>query len=167
MCNFFIILYNVPARTSSNISAETTLKLAREFKNIVAVKEASGNFAQIMEIVNNKTENFIVLSGDDAITLPLISVGVAGVISVVANALPSEFSSMVRYALSGEFKKAAQEHYKLLNFTNLIFEEGNPAGVKSAMKHLNLCEDFVRLPLVEVSENLSNKIKEEILKIKN
>lgn len=162
-----IILYNVPGRTSSNISPETTLKLANDFKNIVAIKEASGNFSQIMEIVNNKPENFIVLSGDDAITLPLISVGVTGVISVVANAMPNKFSSMVRYALNADFEKAAKEHYKLLDFTNLIFEEGNPAGVKSALKHLGLCENYVRLPLVEVSETLSEKIKAEIVKIIN
>ncbi len=153
-----IILYNVPGRTSSNISAETTIKLADEFSNIVAIKEASGDFSQIMEIIKNKPPNFNVLSGDDALTLPMISIGTKGVISVVANAFPREFSDMVRFALQGEFIKANKIHYSLLDIINQLFADGNPAGIKKALSILNITEDYLRLPLVKVNQNVADKL---------
>ncbi len=161
-----VILYNVPGRTSSNISAETTLKLAHEFDNIVAVKEASGSFKQIMEIVKNKPDGFSVLSGDDALTLPLISIGVEGVISVVANAFPGKFSTMVRQALQGDFIKAKSIHYELIDIINQLFADGNPAGVKKALSLLNITEDYLRLPLVEVNQNVSEKLFRLIRQLK-
>lgn len=153
-----IILYNVPGRTGVNISSLTTLKLAKNFKNIIAIKEASGNLDQIMEIIEKKPDGFEVISGDDGLTLPLISVGVIGVISVVANALPKDFSNMVNLALSSKFNEAKKEHYKMLDFTRLIFAEGSPAGVKYALKKLNVIENYLRLPLVPISDELSLKI---------
>jgi 4-hydroxy-tetrahydrodipicolinate synthase len=145
-----VILYNVPGRTKSNINAETTLKLA-EHPNIMAIKEASGNFAQIMEIVRNKPDDFTVLSGDDAITLPLISIGVEGVISVVAMVYPELMSKMVRLALEGDYEQARQLHYKILPMTNAIFEDGNPAGVKAALSIKGMIKNQLRLPLVPVA----------------
>ena len=156
-----IILYNVPGRTSSNVSAQTTLELA-EIKNIVAMKEASGDFDQIMEIVKHKPDNFTVLSGDDAITLPLISIGVEGVISVVANALPERFSAMVHAATQGDFATANQEHYDLFRITRLMFAEGNPGGVKEALDYRGICTNDMRLPLVPVSEELRTAIRNEM-----
>ncbi len=153
-----VILYNVPARTSSNIAADTTLRLAHDFKNIIAIKEASGNFDQCMTIIKNRPANFLVISGDDNITLPLIAAGADGVISVVANAYPLKFSGMVRSALADDMVKARKMHYDLFDFIPLIFEEGNPCGIKSAMNAMKLCEADVRLPLVPVSKKLQNKI---------
>jgi 4-hydroxy-tetrahydrodipicolinate synthase len=153
-----VILYNVPARTSSNITSETTLRLANDFKNIIAIKEASGNFDQCMTIIKNRPANFLVISGDDNITMPLIASGADGVISVVANAYPSKFSEMVRSALADDMKKARKIHYDIFNFIPLIFEEGNPCGIKSAMNAMKLCGPDVRLPLVQVSKELRNKI---------
>jgi len=153
-----IILYNVPGRTSSNISAETTIKLAEEFSNIVAIKEASGDFIQIMEIIKNKPPHFSVLSGDDALTLPMISIGSKGVISVVANAFPREFSNMVRFALHGEYIKANKIHYSLLDIINQLFADGNPAGIKKALSILNITEDYLRLPLVKVNQHVADKL---------
>ncbi len=161
-----VILYNVPGRTSSNISAETTLKLAHEFDHIVAVKEASGNFTQIMEIVKNKPDGFKVLSGDDALTLPLISSGVEGVISVVANAFPDRFSTMVRQALQGNFSKAKSIHYELIDIINQLFADGNPAGVKKALSLLNITEEYLRLPLVEVNQDVAEKLSRLIRQLK-
>ena len=157
-----VILYNVPGRTSSNIAAETTLKLAHEFDNIVAVKEASGNFGQIMQIVKNKPEHFSVLSGDDALTLPLISIGVKGVISVVANAFPEQFSKMVQLALKGDFTEAKRIHYTLIDIINQLFADGNPAGVKKALSILNITEEHLRLPLVKVNDTVAEKLTELI-----
>lgn len=153
-----IILYNVPSRTVVNIDAETTLKLAKKFKNIIGIKEASGNFNQMMQIVKNKPKDFLVLSGDDATTLPLISLGFDGVISVIANAYPAEFSNMVKLSLEGKFNDARTIHYKLIDIINTMFEEGNPAGVKAYMTHLNLIENSLRLPLVPVSDKLNSRI---------
>ncbi|HHL57995.1 MAG TPA: 4-hydroxy-tetrahydrodipicolinate synthase [Bacteroidetes bacterium] len=161
-----VILYNVPGRTSSNISAETTLKLAHEFDHIVAVKEASGNFTQIMEIVKNKPDGFKVLSGDDALTLPLISIGVEGVISVVANAFPDRFSTMVRQALQGNLSKAKSIHYELIDIINQLFADGNPAGVKKALSLLNITEEYLRLPLVEVNQDVAEKLSRLIRQLK-
>lgn len=161
-CPLPIILYNVPGRTGSNVLPNTTLQLAHEIENIVAVKEASGSIEQIMQIVANKPEGFLVLSGDDAITLPLISAGCDGVISVVANAYPKEFSTMVNFCLDGNFEKARPIHYELIKIINHLFIEGNPAGIKAVMKELGLCEDIVRLPLTNISDELYKKIKLEI-----
>lgn len=158
--NLPIILYNVPGRTSSNMSPETTLELAK-IDNIVAVKEASGNMGQIMEIVRRKPAGFSVLSGDDPIVVPLMSVGVEGVISVVSNAFPKKFSAMVKSAQMNEFPTAKGLHYELLNVTNLFFEEGNPGGVKASLCAQGLMDETIRLPLVEISEDLRTRIKQE------
>jgi 4-hydroxy-tetrahydrodipicolinate synthase len=160
-----IILYNVPGRTSSNITASTTLRLANDFENIIAVKEASGNLEQAMQIIKNKPEGFYIVSGDDALTLPIVASGGDGVISVVANAYPQEFSDMVRATLNHDLKTAQNLHYKLLDFINLLFAEGNPGGIKAALKILGICGDDLRLPLVNVSDETFNKIKKEIAKI--
>lgn len=155
-----VILYNVPGRTGANMQAETTLQLAHDFRNIAAVKEASGNLDQIMQIVKNKPNDFAVISGDDAITLPLIALGVQGVISVTANALPKVFSEMVHAALTGNFENARQWHYKIIDLSNLFFCEGNPAGVKAALHALRISENILRLPLRPVSAALYQKIQE-------
>ena len=157
-----IILYNVPGRTSSNILPATTLRLAKDFKNIIAVKEASGSLEQCMEIINNKPSDFLVISGDDAITLPLIASGGAGVISVIANAFPKGFSDMVRCALNYDLVEAQKLHYNYFEMIHYLFVEGNPAGVKAALKILGITGDTVRLPLVNVGEKTFNKIKELI-----
>jgi len=158
-CPLPIILYNVPGRTGSNVLPGTTLKLAHEVENIVAVKEASGNMEQIMQIIADKPEGFNVLSGDDAITLPLLAAGADGVISVVANSHPKEFSDMVRLGLAGDFAKARELHYPLLKIIEHLFIEGNPAGIKAVMKLKGLCGDSVRLPLVNISEGLYEKFE--------
>jgi len=155
-----ILLYNVPGRTGSNMTAETTLRLAHDFKNIIGVKEASGNFDQFNQIMKGKPEDFLFISGDDGVTLPMIAMGGHGIISVVANAIPRHFSDMVRLCLEGKFKEAQPLHYKLIDFTNLMFAEGNPAGVKSALKHIGICEDTLRLPLVNVSRQTASQIAE-------
>jgi 4-hydroxy-tetrahydrodipicolinate synthase len=158
-CPLPVILYNVPSRTASNISSETVLHLANNFKNIIGVKEASGNFAQIMQIIKNKPAHFRVISGDDSLTLPLIYLGASGVISVIANSHPHEFSGMVRAALNHEHDKANELHYKLLDLIHALFEEGSPAGVKAALELQGLCGKEVRLPLVAASDNLVKKLK--------
>ncbi len=155
-----ILLYNVPGRTGSNMTAETTLRLAHDFKNIIGVKEASGSFDQFNQIMKGKPEDFLFISGDDGVTLPMIAMGGHGIISVVANAIPRHFSDMVRLCLEGKFKEAQPLHYKLIDFTNLMFAEGNPAGVKSALKHIGICEDILRLPLVNVSRQTASQIAE-------
>jgi len=161
-----VILYNVPGRTGSNITAETTLKLAGEFNNIAAVKEASGNFAQIMQIIKYKPKNFQVISGDDALTLPMIAVGASGVISVVANAFPKEFAAMVNFALKGDLAKANALHYKLLDIINALFEEGSPSGVKAVLEILKIARNNVRLPLAPVSEKHYAKLDGLVKKMK-
>lgn len=157
-----IVLYNVPGRTSSNLTAATTLKLAHDFKNIVAVKEASGNLIQCMEIVKDKPEDFLVISGEDALTLPMISFGMDGVISVVANAFPADYSEMVRLALNNNFREASKLHFKLLDIIDLLFIEGNPGGVKYALEVLGLCKNEMRLPLVSIGEETKKKLKSKI-----
>lgn len=161
-----VILYNVPGRTGINMAAETTLRLAHDFKNIIAVKEASGNFDQFNKIIKDKPEDFLFISGDDPITLPLIAMGAAGVISVIGNALPGIFSTMVRMCLDGKFIEAQPLHYSLTEITNLFFAEGNPAGVKAALKLLGICEQVVRLPLVNISEGTEQMIKTELAKLR-
>lgn len=153
-----IILYNVPGRTSSNIDADTCIKLANDFSNIIAIKEASGNLQQVMKIINNTSRNFLVISGDDLLTLPLISIGGAGVISVLGNAFPSDWSDMVRKAMKSNITKASALHYKYLEMIGLIFEEGNPAGIKAALSSMGLCNNIVRLPLTTVSRTILTKI---------
>jgi len=161
-----LILYNVPGRTSVNMNADTVVQLAKDFDNIIAVKEASGNFEQIMTIVKNKPADFKVISGDDMITLPLIAVGVDGVISVAANAFPSEFSNLVHQALKGKFKEAWVIQQKLLEIMNTLFVEGNPAGVKAALKILGITQDYLRLPLVQVSKTTNAKLAKQIEELK-
>ncbi|NQX99260.1 MAG: 4-hydroxy-tetrahydrodipicolinate synthase, partial [Flavobacteriales bacterium] len=155
-----IILYNVPGRTASNILPETTLRLARDFNNIIAVKEASGSLEQCMEIIKNKPIDFLVISGDDALTLPMIASGGDGVISVLANAFPQGFSDMVSFALNDDIKTARALHYKYFEMIHYLFVEGNPAGVKVALKELDITGDDVRLPLVNVGNETRNKIKQ-------
>ncbi|MCZ4695119.1 4-hydroxy-tetrahydrodipicolinate synthase [Ancylomarina euxinus] len=155
-----VILYNVPGRSAVNISAETTLRLANDFENVVAVKEASGNMEQIMEIIKNKPTDFAVISGDDALTFPLICLGAEGVISVVANAYPKDFSDMVNAALISEIAKAKALHFKLFEIIQNLFTEGNPAGIK-AILHINkLIENNFRLPMTGVSINHYSKLEE-------
>ena len=155
-----IILYNVPGRTGSNMLPETTLELAK-IENIVAVKEASGNMEQIMEIIRLRPAGFGVLSGDDAITMPLIAAGADGVISVVANAFPERFSEMVRSSMDEKLATARKGHYDLLPITKMFFEEGNPGGVKIALAKRGIMNPHMRLPLVQVSSNLQQRIENE------
>jgi 4-hydroxy-tetrahydrodipicolinate synthase len=159
-----VLLYNVPGRTSSNVSAETTCRLAHDFKNIIGTKEASANFDQFNQIMRDKPEDFMLISGDDPAALPLIALGAVGVISVIGNALPKQFSEMIRLCLAGDFKAAAPLHLKLIEITRLIFEEGNPSGVKAALKHFGVCGDQVRLPLVSATNTLTEKIIKELAK---
>jgi 4-hydroxy-tetrahydrodipicolinate synthase len=154
-----IILYNVPGRTASNITAETTLRLANEFKNIIAIKEASGNIEQCMKIIKHRPDNFLIISGDDNLTLPLIASGADGVISVVANAYPKDFSDMVRYALVHDLKNAQKLHYKLMEITEQLFADGNPGGVKVVLAQKKITQATVRLPLVEPNDNVKAKLK--------
>ena len=153
-----IILYNVPGRTMSNVLAQTTLRIARDCKNIVAVKEASGNLEQVMEIINNKPEGFVVLSGDDALTLPHMAIGGDGVISVVANAFPKRFSTLVHAAMENNMDLAREKHYELIEVIQQLFADGNPGGVKHVLKLLNICDDNQRLPLVGVSKEVADKL---------
>ena len=143
-----VVLYNVPGRTGVNMTAETTLRLAREFDNIVAIKEASGNITQMDDIIKNKPANFDVISGDDGITFPLITLGAVGVISVIGNALPVEFSRMVRLAIKGEYSTSLTIHHKFAELFKLLFVDGNPAGVKAMLSEMGMIENVLRLPLV-------------------
>ncbi len=157
--NLPIILYNVPGRTGCNLLPDTILRIAFDCRNVIGIKEASGNMEQIMTLIRDKPKNFQVISGDDAITLPLIAAGANGVISVVGNALPNEFSTMVNHALAGEFEQARSIHYRMLEFTQLLFREGNPSGVKEALAHLDICEHYLRLPLTPVSSETSDRLR--------
>lgn len=161
-----LVLYNVPPRTAVNIEAETTLQLASH-KNIIAIKEASGNFGQIMEIVKNKPDGFSVVSGDDGITLPLISIGVAGLISVVANAYPKLTHDMVWSALNGDFAKAKDIHYKLLPVIKAIFSDGNPAGIKALLSVMGIIKNNLRLPLVPVKNELMAEMEKIVEDLKD
>ncbi len=153
-----IILYNVPGRTMSNITAETTLRLARDFKNIIGIKEASGNLDQVGLILKHRPKDFLVISGDDALTLPILAMGGDGVISVIGNGLPEEFARLVHSAMKGDFGTARKEHLKLIELITLLFVEGNPGGIKEVLKSLGLCDVHMRLPLVPVSEGTAKKI---------
>ncbi len=159
-----VILYNVPSRTGSNMDAETTLELAHEIKNIIGIKEASGSLEKAMKIMKGKPKDFLVISGDDVLTLPIIACGGDGVISVIANAYPKDFSDMVRSALEGNFDKAKKLHYKLLDITHAIYVDGNPSGIKGLLSVMNICPEHVRLPLVSVSKSALNKF-ETMMKI--
>jgi 4-hydroxy-tetrahydrodipicolinate synthase len=160
-----IILYNVPGRTSSSISASTTLKLANQCDNIIAIKEASGNLEQIMEIILNKPKGFLVISGDDALTLPHLSIGGDGVISVVANAFPRRFSTMVNSAIAGKMDLAKEKHYELFEIIQFLFADGNPGGIKYVLKLISICEDHVRLPLININEQTAKKLYELVAAI--
>jgi 4-hydroxy-tetrahydrodipicolinate synthase len=160
-----VILYNVPGRTGSNISAETTVRLARECKNVGGIKEASGNVVQAMHILKNKPDDFLVVSGDDHIALPLIASGADGVISVAANCFPKDFYDMVRFSLKNDFEKAQKLNYKLLEGYDLLFVENNPAGVKAFLYELKLIENELRLPLVPLSAVFHQKVKEFLNKL--
>ena len=153
-----VIIYNVPGRTGVNIAAETTLTLANECPNIIGINEASGNMQQVMEILRRRPAGFRVISGDDALTCPMIAMGADGVISVIANALPKETSDMVRSALKGDLKKALPLHYRMLPLMNAIFEEGNPTGVKALLEIQGSVSNILRLPLVKSSKTLYNKL---------
>jgi len=154
-----IILYNVPGRTGVNMSAETTVKLANEFSNIIGVKEASGDLVQVQTILRDRPKNFLVISGDDALTYSMIGAGGDGVISVTANAYPKEYSTMVKLALSKKNKAACDLNFSLLDFMEAIFEDGNPAGIKAALNAMSILENHLRLPLVKVNVQTANKIK--------
>lgn len=161
-----IILYNVPGRTGSNMTAETTLRLANDFENIVAIKEASGSLDQCTAILKDRPEGFLVISGDDTLSLPIITSGGDGVISVVANALPVEYSELISASLMGNLATAQKRQYQLFDLINALFEEGNPAGVKAALDILGVCGTVVRLPLVEASESLVSKLKNQLAEIR-
>ena len=155
-----VVLYNVPGRTGVNMTAETTLRLARDFDNIVAIKEASGRITQMDDIIKNKPRDFDVISGDDAITFPLITLGAVGVISVIGNALPAEFSRMVRLALRGEYEAALGIHHKFTELFKLLFVDGNPAGVKAMLSDMGMIENQLRLPLVPTRLTTLQQISE-------
>lgn len=155
-----IVLYNVPGRTGVNMTAETTLRIAREFKNVVAVKEASGNITQMDDIIKNKPSNFNVISGDDGITFPLITLGAIGVISVIGNAFPREFSRMVRLGLAGDYDNARTIHHRFTELFELLFVDGNPAGAKSILNAMGFIENKLRLPLVPTRITTFEKIRD-------
>jgi 4-hydroxy-tetrahydrodipicolinate synthase len=160
-----VILYNVPGRTASNMLPSTVLRLAKDFKNIVAIKEAAGDIVQAMKLIQNAPEGFLVISGDDMITLPMVLAGGAGVISVIGEGFPKQFSEMVHLGLNRKVDEAYQLHYLLADSIDMIFEQGNPAGIKEVFKTLGLAENTVRLPLVNVDENLANRLKDFTNKI--
>ncbi len=157
-----IILYNVPGRTSSNISPETTLRLAKDFDTIIAVKEAGNNVHQYLELLRTKPKDFLVLSGDDDLALGVALAGGAGVISVIGQALPKEFSEMIRLGMAGKAKEGYDIHYKLMPITSLIFSENNPAGIKAVLDELGISKSHVRLPLVEATNTLKKRIAEAL-----
>lgn len=155
-----IVLYNVPGRTGVNMTAETTLRIAREFKNVIAIKEASGNITQMDDIIKNKPENFDVISGDDGITFPLITLGAVGVISVIGNAFPKEFSRMTRLALQGDYANALKIHHSFTELFSLLFVDGNPAGVKAMLNAMGMIENRLRLPLVPTRITTFEKMRQ-------
>ncbi len=160
-----VILYNVPGRTASNMLPSTVIRLANDFKNIVAIKEAAGDIVQAMQLIKNKPDGFLVISGDDMITLPMVLAGGSGVISVIGEGFPKQFSEMVRLGLQRKVDEAYQLHYLLAESIDMIFEQGNPAGIKEVFKSLGLSENMVRLPLVNVNEDLANRLHQFTKKI--
>lgn len=161
-----VIMYNVPGRTGMNMTADTTLKLAHDFPRLVAMKEASGNLEQIMAIIKDAPKDFLTISGDDLLTLPMIAAGAQGVISVVANAFPKKFSDMVRLCLAGKFDKAAPLHYDLMRVTQLFFSDGSPGGVKASLEAQKLCRADLRLPLMPVNDSVRDGIIRETKKLR-
>ncbi|WP_298367208.1 4-hydroxy-tetrahydrodipicolinate synthase [uncultured Lutibacter sp.] len=153
-----IILYNVPGRTGQNVTPATIVRLANDFENVVAVKEAAGNLVQAMSIIQNKPKDFMVISGDDMIALPMTLAGGSGVISVIGQGLPKDFSHLIQLGLEGKNSEAFELHYKIANSIDYIFEEGNPVGIKAMLEKLNICSSEVRLPLVKATEQLQKKI---------
>lgn len=153
-----IILYNVPGRTGANLKPETTINLAEKFDNIIGVKEASGNLDQIMQIIKDKPKDFLVISGDDKLSLPIISMGGQGVISVIANAFPKDYSGLIKYALDNNYDKARELQYKYHDLMDAFFEDGSPGGIKEALAHLNITDKYLRKPLYRVSLKTKNKI---------
>jgi len=162
-----VILYNVPGRTASNMLPVTTLRLANDFKNIIAIKEASGNVAQYLQLIKNKPSDFLIISGDDDLALNVVLAGAAGVISVIGQAFPKEFSKMIQLGLQGKAKEAYDLHFKLMDITAQIFEENNPAGIKAVLETLEISRDIVRLPLVPATDGLKARIKESTRAILN
>ncbi len=158
-----VILYNVPGRTASNMLPQTVLRLANDFKNIIGIKEAAGDIVQAMKLIQSKPKDFLVISGDDMVTLPMVLAGGSGVISVIGEGFPKEFSEMVRLGLQRKVDEAYALHYKLAESIDMIFEQGNPAGIKEVFKHLGLSENAVRLPLVNVNQDLSDRLKTFVL----
>lgn len=161
-----VIMYNVPGRTGMNMTADTTLKLAHDFPRLVAMKEASGNLEQIMAIMKDAPKDFLLISGDDLLTLPMIAAGAQGVISVVANAFPRRFSDMVRHCLDGNFAKARPLHYDLMRVTQLLFADGSPGGVKVSLEAQKLCRADLRLPLMPVNDSIRTAILAETKKLR-
>lgn len=161
-CPVDIIMYNVPGRTSSNMTPETTLRLAKDFDNIIAVKEAGNNVHQYLKLLRDKPNGFGIISGDDDLVLGVVLAGGAGVISVIGQALPSQFSKMIRLGLQGKAKEAYDIHFRLMDITSLIFSENNPAGIKAVLETLNLAKSNVRLPLVEATNALKKDIKDAL-----
>ncbi|KQS53330.1 MAG: 4-hydroxy-tetrahydrodipicolinate synthase [Flavobacterium sp.] len=159
-----VILYNVPGRTGSNMLPSTVIRLANDFKNVVAIKEAAGDIVQAMKLIQGKPKDFLVISGDDMVTLPMVLAGGAGVISVIAEGFPKEFSKMVRLGLERKVDEAYELHYQIADSIDMIFEQGNPAGVKEIFKVLGLSENTVRLPLVNVNEDLAGRIEQFVKK---
>ncbi|HRB70341.1 MAG TPA: 4-hydroxy-tetrahydrodipicolinate synthase [Flavobacterium sp.] len=162
-----VILYNVPGRTASNMLPSTVIRLANDFKNIIGIKEAAGDIVQAMKLIQHKPEGFLVISGDDMITLPMVLAGGSGVISVIGEGFPKEFSEMVRLGLERKVDEAYKLHYLLADSIDMIFEQGNPAGIKAVFKSLGISEDTVRLPLVNVNEDLAKRIDDFVKKIVN
>ena len=161
-----VVLYNVPGRTGVNLKAETTVRLARDCENIVAVKEASGSLEQVDEIIKNKPKDFAVISGDDALTFPMISCGAEGVISVIGNALPKEFSRMIRLEFKGEYEGARKIHHRFTELFSLLFVDGNPAGVKAMLHEMGFIENVLRLPLVPTRISTLQKMSEILKELK-
>lgn len=160
-----VILYNVPGRTASNMLPSTVIRLANDFKNVVAIKEAAGDMVQAMKLIQTKPKDFLVISGDDMITLPMILAGGSGVISVIGEGFPKQFSQMVQLGLQRKADEAYELHYQIADSIDLIFEQGNPAGIKEIFKLLGLSENTVRLPLVSADENLASRIADFVKKI--
>ena len=161
-----VVLYNVPGRTGVNMKAETTVRLARDCKNIVAIKEASGNLEQVDEIIKNKPKDFDVISGDDALTFPMISCGAVGVISVIGNALPREFSKMIRLQMKGEYDGARKIHHRFIDLFSLLFVDGNPAGVKAMLHEMGYIQNVLRLPLVPTRISTLQRMSEIMKELK-
>ena len=162
-----VILYTVPGRTGGNIASFTTIRLATDFQNIIGIKEASGNMNQIYQVLMQRPENFLVISGDDGLTLPMLASGADGVISVVANGYPKEYAAMVKYGLDGDFEQARKIHFQLIDLINALFADGSPGGIKTVLELKQLCQNIVRLPLVPVNNETRKLIHKLVTQIEN